>query len=112
MITKFKIFEESSSSKYNADEIKDKLRKCFDTEKEFEEWCCKVDGVSKYNKVSFDGILSYDIPELLDLPVNDDELIDILSDILSDFDFDEYYEPRDGDIETWTTKKVSKKYNI
>lgn len=107
-----KLFEEISSSKYNIADIEDKLRQRFDSEEEFYEWCCNADNKSDIDDVDMSIVAQYDIPILLGLEPNDDELQTILIDLLSEIDFDDYYEPRDSDLESWEAKKTGKKYNL
>ena len=107
-----KLFEEISSSKYNVAEIEDKLRQHFDSEEDFFEWCCKADNKNDIDYVDLSIVAQYDIPILLGLEPNDDDLQTILIDLLTEIDFNEYYEPRDVDIESWKSKKSGKKYNL
>jgi len=110
MITKFKIFE--NSTEYDINKIEYELRKKFDSEEDFEEWCCGADDKDDFEDVDLSIIAQYDVPILLDLPPNDPKLHEILVELLTKIDFDEYYQPRDIDVERWETKNAVKKYNL
>jgi len=99
-------------NEYDIQKIEDDLRKKFSSEEEFEEWCMEADGKSRFEKVDLSIVASYDVPLLLDLLPNDDKLTGILIDLLTEINFDDYYEPRDGDRESWDAKNAAKKYNL
>ena len=99
-------------NEYNINQIEYELRKKFDSEEDFEEWCCTVDKKDDYDDVDLSIVASYDVPKLLKLPPNDSKLQSILVDLLSNIDFNEYYQPRDVDVDRWETKKLGKKFNI
>ena len=111
MITKFKIFE-NDISKYDIEDIEYRLRLEFYSEEEFEEWCCKADNKDDFDEVDLSIVSQYDVPVLLDLKPNDQKLTEIIVELLSKIDFDEYFEPRDGSYDDWLAKNDSKKYNL
>lgn len=125
MITKFKIFEEDSKElTYDEErklEIEYELRKIFDSESEFDEWCKDQEPDSdpyEDEKFSFfnpgdvrdlSNVASYDIPNLLNLPVNDPKTTEIISDILTDIDFNK---PKFDNFEDFKKDKLAQKYNL
>lgn len=116
MITKFKLFESfdesdlPKSDKYDVKKILYRLIMTFDSEEEWQEWCCDKDNASSYDDVNFDGIVSYDVPNLLDLPVNNEEITEIISELLTQIDFDSAI--RSDNYESWLVKNIAKKFNI
>jgi len=109
----FESFKESElpvSSKYDVKRLVYELIMYFDNEEDWEEWCCEQSAVTDYDDVDFDGIASYDVPKLLGLPVNNDEVTELVGGILSELEFDD--EIRDADYENWLLKIAARKYNI
>jgi hypothetical protein len=97
----------------NYDSIKRKVNQFFDTEEEFLEWCMEQNNSDDPDNIDFDNIIAYDIPVLL-LGLNpyNEDLSDILVDVVSNLNFDEFSQERDVDEETWDAKKDAKKYNL
>jgi hypothetical protein len=109
-LKRFSLLE--NTNEYDKDNIEDQLRQNFESTEDFDNWCMDVDDVDDIDDIQYDNIIGYDIPVLLDLPQYNSKLTEIINDILTEIDFDEYYEPRDGDIESWNAKNAAKKYNL
>lgn len=118
MITKFKIFENFENEtfskgdyvkikgenenylphnhyfyqiEYILDDLEYQLKQEFKTEKDWENWCCDVDNVDDYGDCDLSNISSYDVPELLGLPVNNNDIQNIMTNLLTGIDFDKEY---------------------
>jgi len=123
MITKFKIFEQDSEVVYSKErklEIEYELREFFDNEEEFDEWCKDQDPdsedddnvTSSFNPGGLRDLgtaASYDIPNLLDLPIYDPETTKVIIDLLTNIDFNE---PKFDTFEDFKIAKLAKKYNL
>lgn len=117
MIKSFKIFEELNNfeRKKLFKEIQIEFVKEFHSEEEYDDFCMGVDGVDDLDDVYWDGIPGDTIDKLSLYNFNGishDELLGVMSDVISETNLDEFFEKRGISYEEWEAKKMAGKYNL
>jgi hypothetical protein len=124
MITTFKLFEKKKVIEYKTltDEDKEEIKKdithqyrmYFDSEDDFNEFVLDENNEDDLDEVDWENV-PHDVLNALDLDYPDisfDDMIELMGDVMSEINLDEYYEPRDGSLDDWKSKKDVNKFSI